>query len=255
MVRWTKAYLPSGLVIDYDADAPENQGSQGIDETLVDMSEPWTPEPVLEDDNFQTRFIKSCGPPREKKYPFNGWTNEQWASQSLASRHESLVSWHGADKVMRMEARFAAGETRRSASLVYKPPKSRKVKRRTDESYSIEETFSYDRETGQIRRRGTDLSVVSIDTRGYAYVLYAGKLILAQRLAWFMVTGSWPAKPVKHANWVRADNRWVNLALVDTVKRYQAKAMTKGVRVSLGYFATALERDAAVVNHKLGLTP
>ena len=61
-------------------------------------------------------------------------------------------------------------------------------------------------------------------------------------------------KPVKHINGVKTDDRLANLQ-VGVVKRYQAQATVDGTRISLGYFETRDERDAATLNHKLGLTP
>lgn len=48
---------------------------------------------------------------------------------------------------------------------------------------------------------------------GYILIRVNGESYSAHRLAWYYVTGDWPAKRVDHKNRVRNDNRWNNLRL------------------------------------------
>lgn len=46
---------------------------------------------------------------------------------------------------------------------------------------------------------------------GYLQVGFGGRLYLAHRLIWFIVTGRWPAEELDHKNTRRDDNRFANL--------------------------------------------
>jgi len=46
---------------------------------------------------------------------------------------------------------------------------------------------------------------------GYRVIQLAGRLTSAHRIAWFYMTGVWPANDIDHINGVRDDNRWCNL--------------------------------------------
>lgn len=46
---------------------------------------------------------------------------------------------------------------------------------------------------------------------GYRVIRIDDALYLAHRLAWFYVTGNWPANQIDHINGVRDDNRFSNL--------------------------------------------
>lgn len=50
-----------------------------------------------------------------------------------------------------------------------------------------------------------------INGEGYRQVDVCGVKVLAHRLAWFMVTGEWPANDIDHENTRRAENHWLNL--------------------------------------------
>lgn len=70
----------------------------------------------------------------------------------------------------------------------------------------------------------------------YVWVGLHGRRFPAHRIAWAIVTGSWPAGEVDHRNLIRSDNRWFNLRLSDhsqncSNKPYQSnnKSGFKGV--------------------------
>lgn len=80
------------------------------------------------------------------------------------------------------------------------------------------EIFDYDPLTGVLRWR------VSVGHRcklgssagwdqgnGYLQTCVAGERLYVHRLAWFLVTGSWPEKEIDHINGIRLDNRIANL--------------------------------------------
>lgn len=46
---------------------------------------------------------------------------------------------------------------------------------------------------------------------GYVLIRVCGKRYRANRLAWFYMTGIWPAFDVDHENGIKTDNRWLNL--------------------------------------------
>lgn len=136
----------------------------------------------------------------------------------------------------------------------------------------LRRSFSYDKETGVIRRScGTPTG--TLNKSGYIYIGIKDKRVGAHRLAWFLVTGSWPETTVDHINRVKSDNRWCNLRLAsrnqqgynreanrNSTSRYKgvslyrktkwrAYARIDGVGKHIGIFNTELEAKLAYDNY------
>lgn len=97
----------------------------------------------------------------------------------------------------------------------------------------------YEPETGEfIRLKRTNNRVKVGDVCGFVDVdgyrrIRVGKLVLAHRLAWAIMTGEWPSDEIDHVNGMRDDNRWVNLR---QAARYQnAWNMKAGKPNSTGF--------------------
>jgi hypothetical protein len=69
--------------------------------------------------------------------------------------------------------------------------------------------LAYDPTTGIFTRNGCVAGTVN--GQGYVQIKLEGRAYLAQRLAWFAVTGEWPENDVDHRNRNKQDNRFVNL--------------------------------------------
>jgi hypothetical protein len=111
-----------------------------------------------------------------------------------------------------------------------------------------------------------------INNVGYVVIRYQGKAIGAHRLAWKIMTKSWPEHQIDHANGNPRDNRWENLRAATPSQNGYNKAKNSnntsgykgayfhkpsgrwhsGIRINgkakyLGHFATAEEAHAAYV--------
>lgn len=68
----------------------------------------------------------------------------------------------------------------------------------------------------------------SDDGDGYIQICISGKRYKAHRLAWLIVTGSWPKEQIDHINGSRSDNRWGNLR---SVTRHQ-NSLNKAIQIN-----------------------
>lgn len=87
----------------------------------------------------------------------------------------------------------------------------------TDEWYRIRSLLDYDQLSGAFRWRVNVGNVKagsvtgSKTKKGYLLIRADKKAHLAHRLAWFWMTGQWPAHQIDHRNLKKDDNRWKNL--------------------------------------------
>lgn len=105
---------------------------------------------------------------------------------------------------------------------------------------------------------------------GYVAITVCKETVSAHVLAWFYVTGSWPAQHIDHINRQRRDNAWSNLREVTRSqnalnarirshntsgykgvswysrdKTWRAEIVVEGRTVHLGYFPTAVQASLA----------
>lgn len=140
----------------------------------------------------------------------------------------------------------------------------------------LREVLHYDPETGaftwlvSLGRVRAGAVAGEITRQGYRLIQIDGQRYPAHRLAWFYMTGAWPADEVDHRNTVPGDDRWANLREAtsaqnswNTPKRRNNTSGVKGVtrhpksgkwharirvnngRVHLGYFTDINEAAAA----------
>lgn len=61
----------------------------------------------------------------------------------------------------------------------------------------------------------------SFTSKGYRHICLDGKSYRACRLAWFYMTGKWPANQIDHKNTKKWDDRWSNLRLATNSQNQQ----------------------------------
>lgn len=95
------------------------------------------------------------------------------------------------------------------------------------------ELLEYDPATGLFRwavaGRGRSLGAVagSMHISGYWKIEICGRKYRRARLAWFYMTGEWPAALVDHINLQKSDDRWQNLRCATISQNEGNKAIRK----------------------------
>lgn len=126
----------------------------------------------------------------------------------------------------------------------------------------LRSVFQYNPETGMFLRGGGHTG--SVLKNGYVYLSLNKKRMLANRVAWAIMTGSFPDSEVDHINRVKSDNRWSNLRVAtrsqnamnqskrsdsssghkgvswhSRVGKWRASIKANGKHVHLGYYDSA----------------
>lgn len=96
----------------------------------------------------------------------------------------------------------------------------------------------YDPEAGKFTRRqsaGGQQSGVPVGfvTHGYLKIQVGGRKYYAHRLAWFYMTGRWPAKLIDHRNRQTADNRFSNLREASNTQNLWNRGPTRANKLGL----------------------
>lgn len=128
-------------------------------------------------------------------------------------------------------------------------------------SYShVASILAYDPDTGVFtwkqtkgpRAKAGDVAGC-LNDQGYWRVKIDGKHYRANRLAYLLMTGDWPAHEVDHENGIQSDNRWDNLRHATRSQnevnkpfkgvrrkgnRYQARITHDGKRIDLGWYGS-----------------
>lgn len=106
----------------------------------------------------------------------------------------------------------------------------------------LKELVSYDPETGEFTRpvrigsRGRKFGghkLGGVSTQGYIAIGVDGRKYLAQRIAFFYMTGSWPKNHIDHINTDRTDNRFVNLREANDSQNGANRSMNSNNKVGL----------------------
>jgi hypothetical protein len=96
-----------------------------------------------------------------------------------------------------------------------------------------------------------------LNPQGYTRLHIEGRWHQAHRVAWYIMTGIWPAVMVDHRNLCRSDNYWENLRLAtnsqNQMNRANRTGLPKGVTLhrQTGKFQAQIKRDGK--SHYLGL--
>ena len=128
----------------------------------------------------------------------------------------------------------------------------------------VREVLDYDPDTGLFRWRvatGRRARVGAVagarHNQDYIHIGIDGHRILAHRLAWLWMTGSWPIAEIDHINKDRSDMRWSNLRQASHAQNganrganKNNKLGIKGVRFNHGSFYARIWKDGRQI--KLG---
>lgn len=91
--------------------------------------------------------------------------------------------------------------------------------------------FSYDPETGVIRRLDNGAVAGGANGEGYVVIGHKGRRYYAHRIAFLLMTGEWPAREVDHIDGVQGNNVWTNLREVSRLINSQNMRRAKGYSV------------------------
>lgn len=118
----------------------------------------------------------------------------------------------------------------------------------------LKELLRYDPSTGVFTwlvRSATHIHVGDVaggmKPDGYVQITVCGVLYRAHRLAWFWMTGEWPADKIDHKNRIRNDNQWINLrsatSSINNQNRTPGKCLTgfQGVTKNWNRFVAAVK--------------
>src|SRR3569623_1263526 len=104
---------------------------------------------------------------------------------------------------------------------------------RSEEWKRLRDHLQYDPSTGAFRWRVNICNVKagaiagSRVKKGYLHIRFDKKSYLAHRLAWFWMTGVWPANHIDHKNGKRHDNRWNNLRSATNAENLLNRGMNR----------------------------
>jgi hypothetical protein len=75
----------------------------------------------------------------------------------------------------------------------------------------IDQLFTYNPQTGEVRHRYTGRPVLTYDTQGGLIAKVDRRAYSAHKIAWFLSHGEWPTFNLRHRDGNRSNNRIENL--------------------------------------------